>query len=153
MPAGATSRRCAQHAGLAAFAVIACLAGCGRTGDIEIRDAWVLQAPPRARMMAGYLHIANHGAEAATIVAVASPAFGAVEVHRSVLVDERAFMEPAMPLIVGPGDTLELAPGGLHLMLVDPVTALSEGDVVGFTFEFVGGATLSFDAPVRKPAQ
>jgi len=50
-------------------------------------------------------------------------------------------------LVIEPGKTVKLAPGGYHLMLMDLKTPLKQGDKVPLTLEFekAGKVTLSLD--------
>jgi copper(I)-binding protein len=45
--------------------------------------------------------------------------------------------------------SVELAPGGYHLMLSQPTHAIKPGDHVEVTFEFADGAKLQTDFSVR----
>jgi hypothetical protein len=50
-------------------------------------------------------------------------------------------------LVIEPGKTVKLAPGGYHLMLLDLKSPLKQGDKLPVTLEFerAGKVSLSFD--------
>jgi copper(I)-binding protein len=58
-------------------------------------------------------------------------------------------MEMVEHLDIPPHGSVELAPGGYHLMLSQPMHAIKPGDKVKIVFEFAGGGELQTDFPVR----
>lgn len=64
-----------------------------------------------------YLRIRNRGAADQVIVAAESAAAEQVAFHRTVVENEIARMEAIDALIIPAGETLELRPGGTHIML------------------------------------
>ena len=65
-----------------------------------------------------YLRIENRGADDITITAASSDAASHVEFHETVVVDDIARMEALGGLRVPAGETIELRPGGAHIMLM-----------------------------------
>lgn len=98
---------------------------------LEVHDARAPAPPPGAPVMAGYLALQNSGSDAVTVTGGASPAFARIALHRSVDRDGTTTMEPVERLRVGPGERVELMPGGLHLMMFEPRGRPRPGD----TFE------------------
>lgn len=102
--------------------------------DLVIERAWIREAPPGARVMAGYAELRNEGASPLVIDAVESPGyFDHVMIHETQLAEGRARMLPRETLEILPGATVSLAPGGLHLMLMQPVSDLALGAEVPLT--------------------
>lgn len=100
---------------------------------------------PRARLVApgvplgGYLTIANHGERTVRLVAARSTAFDRVMIHETRMTDGRAEMRHRDDgVTIEPGERVEFAPGGLHLMLMRPTTPLNVGDSVEIILEFDG---------------
>ena len=81
-----------------------------------------------------------------------SAAYGSVEVHESKVVDGMNRMRAVPELRINPQDAAVLKPGGLHLMLMKPVTTLKEGSRVAIQFKLKDGRTLLGEFEVRKPA-
>ena len=143
-----------------ALLILAVLAaGCEPSGGesapagLSVREAWVRPAPPGAHMTAAYMVIANPGRAPAFLTGVSSPAFGEAEVHATVIIDGVSRMRHQPRVEVPPGGELALAPGGLHVMLMQPLDGMpAEGDV-GLVLEFEDGRTLSIEAPVGNRAQ
>ncbi len=94
---------------------------------LEISDPWTPEAPP-GRMMAGFMSIHNPGPEAVRLVDAASPQFGHVEIHTMSLEAGVMRMRRLDQLLVPAGETVVLEPGGLHLMLIEPLASFGAGD-------------------------
>lgn len=94
---------------------------------LALEQAWIRAAPPGAAVMAGYGKLVNHGSSPVTIASLAGADFGSVELHRSSMVDGKMRMRRADPLTLAPGQSLELAPGGYHLMLMQPKQPMPGG--------------------------
>ena len=103
-------------------------------------------------MMAGYAGLENAGDGTVALVGADSTAFGAVELHTMVEVDGVMRMRAVPTLPVEAGGRVDLAPGGLHLMLMRPVAPLSEGDRVAITLRWDDGSTQAVEFVVRTPA-
>lgn len=100
----------------------ACLAvfasACTETG-VTFDDAWVRGARPGSSVAAGYCAITNHGVDAVTIVEFQFAGGGRVEMHETETTGGISRMRPFGPLTIAPGQTVDFAPGGKHLMLFD----------------------------------
>lgn len=113
---------------------------------------WVRATPPGRNITAGYLTIRNNSSEARRIVGAASPVAGRVELHTHVHDAGSGMMQMRQvdAIDVPAGETVELAPGGLHLMIMDLERGLEPGMSVPLTLEFDDGSRLEMEAPVRR---
>jgi copper(I)-binding protein len=118
-------------------------------GDLSVSGAWVAEAPPGARLMAGYLRIANEGPGSVLLVGVVSPDFERVELHRTEVKEGVARMVHQSKLPIAPHGALVFEPGGQHLMLIGPRRILQRGDRVRLTLSFDDGTVLDSMAEVR----
>lgn len=98
--------------------------------ELDISDARIKNLPPTVPLRAGYLTLHNPRPVAVSVVAVHSAAFASIEIHRSVMQDGMMRMQPVPQLEIGAGETLRLAPGGLHLMMLQPIAATRPGDEI-----------------------
>ena len=114
---------------LAAVLAAAPLAA-GACPGLEAKDAWIREAPPGAMMLAGYAALRNAGHHPLTIDGASSKAFGDVSLHRTTVEDGVAGMTAVPALTLEPGARQLLAPGGYHLMLMQPNRPLAAGDRV-----------------------
>ena len=118
--------------------------------DIQIQDPWVRAAPPNVKILAAYLEIKNNGGKPQTLASIASPVFGQVEIHRSVMHENMAHMEHLKDLAIPAHASVALKPGGMHFMLMDAKKPLHAGDQVPMTLTFSNGEKISIVAAVRS---
>lgn len=99
--------------------------------SVKVANAWVRAPAPGQKTAAAYVELTS--ASGAALVAAGSPAAGAVELH-SGSVEGGVMRMRAVPRIELPaGKTVKLAPGGLHLMLIDLKQPLKAGGKVPLT--------------------
>ena len=122
-------------------------------GRLEVTNAWIPQAPPGASAMAGYFDLKNTGDQPIGVVSVKSDRFGEVSLHQTVVEDGMARMRPLKDVVVEPGKTFTFAPGGNHLMLMDPVSAVAPGEKIAIDIELSNGSMLHTDFEVRAAGE
>lgn len=128
------------RAGVVAWLAVV-VVGCA-DAQVTVDDAWIRSARPGSSVAAGYCSITNTTSVSVTIVEFVGS--GRVEMHETETADGVSRMRPLDSLIVPPGQTVTLAPGGKHLMLhgFDPgldrtnlEAILSDGSSLPVTFE------------------
>ncbi len=119
-------------------------------GDLRPMSPWIREAPPTARVLAGFAMLHNESDRERRLVAVESDDFERVEMHRTLIENGMARMLPQASLMIPAQGMLRLAPGGLHLMLIGPRRALAEGDRVTLTLRFADGESLPVTFEVRR---
>ncbi len=139
----------------AAFIVTALtVASCSNlSGVIEITDSWAPTTPPRAQAAVIYLTIDNGTDVDDRLVSVTSDRCGTVELHSTQIDEERIMrMRLAEPelLEIDSGDSLEMVPGGLHVMCIDPPTPFAAGEVLDLTVTFAEAGDLAVSTPVEN---
>ncbi|HXI07200.1 MAG TPA: copper chaperone PCu(A)C [Bradyrhizobium sp.] len=108
-----------------------------KAGDLVISQAWSRQTPSGAKVAGGYLTIENKGTAADRLISGSGDVAGKVEVHEMAMEGGVMKMRPLdKGLVIEPGKTVKLAPGGYHLMLMDLKSQLKQGDKVPMTLEF-----------------
>ncbi len=117
---------------------------------LMVMDPWIREAPPNAKMLAGYFTIMNHSGKSAEIVGASSDKFEKVELHKSVQEGGVAKMVAQSSVEVGKHATVTFQPGGLHLMLINPKAQLKAGDKVDITLKLKNGDDLKMTAVVKK---
>jgi hypothetical protein len=137
----------------ALFFVVSLLATVPALGcdGLVVDAAWVREPPPGADVAAGYVRLTNRGTAPLTIDAVKSACCGHVMVHRTVQDGDSLRMVHVDRLALAPGETVTLAPGGAHLMLMGFAAPLTAGDSVTFSFA-CGGHDTDVRFPVRADA-
>jgi copper(I)-binding protein len=140
---------------LASFAfVLAVVAACspaptGGTG-VTVDNAWTNATPAGAVVGAGYMTIHNGDETPARLSGVASSASERVEVHTMSMENGVMSMRPVEGGLEIPArGSVELKPGGLHLMLIGLKQPLAEGTTVPVTLTFESGARVDVALAVR----
>ncbi len=117
---------------------------------MEITGGWVREAPPTSRVLAAYMQIINLTDTDLTVTGVTSPDFDSADLHRTVVEDGVASMLPVPELTIPAAESVLLEPGGLHLMLFDPVRPLLQGDSVTLVLHRSDGICLTLSIPVMR---
>lgn len=117
---------------------------------INVSHAWVQEAPPSAEVLAGYMSLQNQSSQAQTLLGARSADFKSVMLHQTVSKGGMAHMNHTPQIEIKPGSTLQLTPGGYHLMLMNPKKRLKQGDQVEVLLEFEGGLVVPVKLKVSK---
>lgn len=123
-----------------------------RIADIGIGHPWSRATLPAAKVGGGYLKLTNEGESADHLLGGSSPIAGRVEIH-SMEVDDKGVMtmRPVTDgLEIPAGKTVELAPGGYHLMLMDLKHPLTEGERVPLTLKFEHAGSIDVELAVES---
>ena len=133
-------------------AVLACLllipAARGAAPPLTVTDAWV-RAAPGSDVAAAYMTLRNDGRAVLRIVGVHSSLAAQAMIHETRLENGRSIMRAHEPLEVAPGQSVHLAPGGLHVMLHGLAHPLAVGEQVPLELLLEGGARVALSARVR----
>ena len=113
------------------------LGGCSMAPSID--DAWVRLPAVPGRPAIAYATITG-GSVDVELAAISTPAARRVELHRSMTGGHgMSTMRPIERLSIVKGQTVKLAPGGIHAMLFDMAPQLQPGGWIKLTFDFDGG--------------
>jgi copper(I)-binding protein len=135
-------------AGLPLLAAVAAQARDFTAGDVVIREPWSRATPRGATTAAGYLSIENRGSAPDRLISGTSPAAERFEVHEMTMTDGIMRMRPVQGgVALAPGATVQLQPGGYHIMLIGLKEQVKEGATVPatLTFEKAGKVDIQFD--------
>jgi copper(I)-binding protein len=94
----------------------------------------------------GYLVLKNAGDTPAVLTGAASPACGMLMLHESQDSSGMAMMMDVPNVTVPPHGAITFAPGGYHLMCMQP--SMKVGTKVPVTLQFQDGSTLALMMPV-----
>jgi copper(I)-binding protein len=145
-----------MHSWSSALALLALAAICTepvsaqqvKIGDLVLDQAWARATPGGAKVGGGYLTIENKGATPDRLIGGSSPAAGKIEVHEMAMNNGVMTMRPVKGgLSIPPGQSVTLAPGGYHIMLMELKAPLKKGDKVPVTlaFEKAGEVKVTLD--------
>jgi periplasmic copper chaperone A len=116
---------------------------------IQAAEAWIRWLP--ANIPSGaYLTLINSGTTPRVLVSAVSSDFADVSFHQTRTVHGVSEMSAVSSLTVNPQHSLQFAPGGYHLMLMQPLRTLHPGDHVPITLRFADGTSLLVSFEVRS---
>lgn len=134
---------------MALLAIVACAATAAPAAStLRAEHPWIRWLPANLPA-AGYVVIANDSSAPARLTGASSADYGKVMLHRSQEVGGVDRMTAVTGMDIPAHGTAALAPGGYHLMLMQPVHPINPGDTLKITLSFASGATLQVDFPVR----
>ncbi|MDO8450440.1 MAG: copper chaperone PCu(A)C [Rhodoferax sp.] len=136
---------------LKALAVIAALA-CGTlyAQTVEVKDAWVRTTVPGQKATGAFMKVtAKDGAK---LVGASSPVAGVTEVHEMKMDGDVMKMRAvAGGLDLPAGKTVELKPGGYHVMLMDLKAPLAKDSTVPLTLVFKDAKGVESKVELKVP--
>ena len=122
------------------------------TTGVAVTDPWVV-VPPTPDTTAAFGTLHNNGSTEVCLVGVDTDVAAMVQVHETVTEGNVAHMqEVAGGMAIPAGGTVQLKPGGYHVMLMQLTRPVAEGDSVDLTFRFSDGSAVTVTAPVRARA-
>lgn len=106
-----------------------------RAGDIAIAHPWSRVASANATG-AGFMRLRNGGSQPDRLLSASTSIARAVELHTHVRDGDVMRMRPVEAIVLPPGETVELRPGGYHVMLIGLTEPLVQGTRVPLTLRF-----------------
>ena len=135
-----------------------CAALCLSTGlyagsaadSVKVEGAFARAVPPGQTNSASFMSLTNQGDADHSLASAESDVAKVVEMHTHLMEDGMMKMRRVEQIDLPAGETVTLAPGGLHVMLIGLKQQLQPGDDVSLTLTLDDGSELSLTAPVRK---
>ena len=115
---------------------------------LDVDDGYVRGMPPGQSTTAAFMTLTNTGQEAVVLTGGSSPVANAVEVHEHSHVDGMMRMRQVERLELAPGESVDLRPGGYHLMFFGLKQVLAEGDEVELVLQYASGEEQALKLPV-----
>jgi periplasmic copper chaperone A len=141
-----------KRAGTFWISAIFCVwAATASAADIVVSGGW-FRALPSGQPAGGYFTMHDSGSTPTELVAASSTACGMLMLHRSVESSGTSRMMDVKSVSVPAGGTVAFAPGGYHLMCMDPGPAMAPGKTVPKTLVFSDGRKVHADFAVKNAA-
>jgi periplasmic copper chaperone A len=150
---------CGWRVSIAWTFLIVAFAASAQAGDAQVRvdGAWARRAPmlERGDSKAGtgtgavYATLVNAGKDRDALVAATSDAAEAVEIHESYQESGMMKMRPVTKIDVPAGKTVEMKPGGYHIMLLNLTRDLKAGQVMELTLVFEKAGKVPVTAQIK----
>ena len=117
-----------------------------KVGPLVIEAPWTRATPGGAQVAGGYLKVTNTGSQPDRLVGGSLAPAATVEVHEMAMSDGIMKMRRLEKgLEIAPGRTVELKPGGYHLMFLGLRDSLKEGQAVKGTLVFEKAGTIEVE--------
>jgi copper(I)-binding protein len=122
--------------------------------DVMVRDAFArASAVSTAKAGAVYMTLTNQGARPDRLLQITTPSAASAEVHESAENDGVATMRPVEGLEIPAGGSVDLKPGGHHVMLVGLKAPLKKGDMITLQLKFEHAGLVDVVAHVGDVAE
>ena len=131
-------------------ALLSAAVGIVQAQTVEIKDAWIRTSVPGQKATGAFMKITAK--EGTRLVSVASPVAGVAEVHEMKMDGGVMTMRAVTGGLELPaGKTVELKPGGFHVMLMDLKAALPKDSTVAMTLTFKDAKGVESKVELKVP--
>ncbi|WP_294930644.1 copper chaperone PCu(A)C [uncultured Paracoccus sp.] len=143
-------KRFATALGLAVMLPLAAAADCASVSahGLTVTGAWSRATIGSERPAVFYVEIRNEGETADRLTGIETPVAAMPMLHRTVVEDGVASMPHAEAIEIPAGETVGLAPGGHHGMLMGLTAPLTEGESFPVTLQFERAGAVEIDTRV-----
>ncbi|WP_432451889.1 copper chaperone PCu(A)C [Agarivorans sp. QJM3NY_29] len=117
---------------------------------LEVSEPYARATPPNAPTSAIFLSMHNTSEQAISLISASTPAAGRVELHTMLMDGDIMQMRQVRQIEVPAKGTVELKPGGFHLMLFDLQKAFIEGEQLQLYLNFSDGSQQHLNVPVKN---
>ncbi|MCW8847258.1 MAG: copper chaperone PCu(A)C, partial [Sedimenticola sp.] len=111
----------------------------GAAEKVMVSDAYVRAVPPGQPNSASFMVLSNHSAEDLVLVGAESDVAKAVELHSHTMKDGMMRMRQVEKIDLPAGETVQLQPGGLHVMVIGLQQKLVPGEKIDMALVFSDG--------------
>lgn len=118
---------------------------------VDIKDPWVRATVAQQKATGAFMHLTAKSDS--KLVEAKSPVAGVVEIHEMAMDNNVMKMRQIPGLALPAGKTVELKPGGYHVMLLDLKAQVKEGDTVPVTLVFEGKDGKRESVEIKAPAK
>ncbi|HEY8507296.1 MAG TPA: copper chaperone PCu(A)C [Steroidobacteraceae bacterium] len=115
---------------------------------LVVQDAWARKAPG-SDVAAVYLSLRNTSAQPMIVVGVRSPGAASAMIHETSVQGGQSQMRPKDKIVIAPGQTVTLQPGGTHIMLSGFKSNYGVGQSVPLVLLLANGEQVQAAAVVR----
>ena len=122
--------------------------------DVMVQGAFArASAMSTAKAGAVYMTLSNQGAEPDKLLQITTESAASAEVHESAEKDGMATMRPIESLEIPAGGSVDLKPGGYHIMLMGLKAPLKKGDMIMLQLKFEHAGLVDVMAHVGNVAE
>ena len=115
-----------------------------------VSDAWMREMPPVVPNAALYMTLHNSGSSSQRLRDLDADWAQTLEIHESRQVEGMWQMQRLDELVIGPGETLVLGPGGIHIMVFGVQRMPRAGERVSVRLLLDDAQSLEIEVMVRS---
>jgi copper(I)-binding protein len=119
-----------------------------QTGQLAVDNAWARATPGKSDIGAAYVTI--HSPTADRLVAASTPVAKKAELHTMEMSGMVMKMRPISSIDIPAGQSVSLAPGGMHIMLMGLNQPLKAGQSFPLNLTFAKAGTRTVNVAVEK---
>ena len=119
--------------------------------QVVVADAWVRATVTGQKATGAFMKLT--APQTTRLVAASSPVAGVVEVHEMKMEKDIMKMAALSSLDLPAGKTVELKPGGYHVMLMDLKAPLNKDSTVPLTLTFKDAKGMTTQQELKVPVQ
>ena len=119
-----------------------------KVGAIKIENAYVRATAPGQPAAGAFMKIDNSGA-ADQLLSASSPAAGEVQLHQMLMEGNVMKMGQVKDIAVPANGSVDLKPGGYHIMLMNIKAPLKAGETVPVKLKFAKAGEVEVKLPVN----
>lgn len=123
-----------------------------KTDAIKIENAYTRATAPGQQVAGGFMKIDNKGNAADQLLSASSPVAGEVQLHEMAMDGNVMRMRQVKDIPVPANGSVELKPGGLHLMFMNIKAPLAAGETVPVKLKFAKAGEVEVKMPVNAIA-
>ena len=118
--------------------------------EVTVAESWARATVPGQKATGAFMKITAQ--QPSKLVAASTPVAGITEIHEMKMDKDVMRMSAVAALDLPAGKTVELKPGGYHVMLMQLVEPLEVGRTIRVTFVFEVAGEVVVDVPVLDEA-
>jgi hypothetical protein len=145
-----TDRKFMKHLLIASLLTLASAAAVAQT-QVEVKDAWVRATVQQQKTTGAFMQL--NAKQDARLVEVRAPIASTVEIHQMSMENNIMRMRAVAGIDLPAGKSVELKPGGYHIMLINLKQQIKDGDLVPVTLVVEGKdkkrQTIELQVPAR----
>ena len=120
------------------------------SSTIHVHNQWIRAVPPVSHTSAAYMTLMNNGSIDDQLIGVATSISKVAEIHNVKKENGLMSMYPVEFVELPSRETVEIKPGGFHVMLIGLKKTLKVGEEVELMLHFKNTGKLKIKVPVRE---
>ena len=119
------------------------------SSDVVVEGAWARASIGVNRPSAAFMIVRNTGDDPITLTSLETPLAMKSTIHETKIdANGVSSMKPSGEILIAPGKSLTLKPGGLHAMLTNLLMPMKQGDTFSLALNFSDGGQVKVEVPI-----